>query len=874
MGEEAVILPFQEERPTFDAEAAGANCSVCPLRVPNPVGPSPARGKTRLVIVGEGPGRYEETVGKPFIGPSGKLLDRVMMECGIERRHAHVTNTMLCRPESEDQIPGMVYACSRRLFRELKELDASAPIVALGKESAKALLGAKGILKARGFVWEVPGLKEGETRKKLRRERVKAKRKGKESTVFNLTLKLRRSTIAGRVVFPTLHPAFILRSEIWSPVLDIDMGRVAKYLAQGCRIDLEDESPFRIVSSARELRKMLRRFRKQDVLVDIETDGIDPLSTKLLCVGFGITGEKRRTMVLYPWSDDCAPIMQELFDGGAKLVGHNVIGFDCIVLERYGVSVGILKKAATCEKVEDTLIAHHSFASHLPKSLAHVASVFCDSRPWKILAKGSGKSEKGLLPQQLTPKQLTKYNAADVSLNALAWERMQNDLVDERAVYETTKRLGALCARMRWHGFAFDMPFAKSLYRQLQARKQSLLWEMRELLGDDDFKPSKAFDLRQVLFTRLKVPLIYPTKSGLPATSRVVLEQLRFGQDLAGRIADLTLRWRDCHKTQSTYLSVEPGKDGRVHADWRIATVSGRLGGRLLTLPRFVPDKTLFVEKIAKFEKKLGRKPDDKEKKAILGTCIDITDQVRACYIAPPGRVLVYFDLSQAEMRYAANLSGDPVFIAACKGDVHAGNARVLFPAEERDGFFATDAEAKDGRGKPFRDIAKNAGFAVTYLAEADTVYVYLNAHGFPVSLMEVRSMLDRLHVAYKGYFDYVARNVAFVKENGWLRSVVSGRIRYFGHTPKPTEVANFPVQTGIADMMNVRLLDVEALLPASAFIIAQIHDAAIIEADEKDVELVSRIIHDVYDPPVCLPGRNPFFVPIDLKVKQRWSEL
>jgi DNA polymerase I-like protein with 3'-5' exonuclease and polymerase domains len=225
-------------------------------------------------------------------------------------------------------------------------------------------------------------------------------------------------------------------------------------------------------------------------------------------------------------------------------------------------------------------------------------------------------------------------------------------------------------------------------------------------------------------------------------------------------------------------------------------------------------------------------------------------------------------------MRFAANLSGDPTFIAACKGDVHAGNARVLFPAEEKDGFFATDAEAKDGRGKPFRDIAKNAGFAVTYLAEADTVYVYLNSHGFPVSLLEVRSMLDRLHVAYKGYFDYVDQNVRFVKENGWLRSVASGRIRYFGHTPKPTEVANFPVQTGIADMMNVRLLDVEARLPASAFIIAQIHDAAIIEADERDVELVKQIIHDVYDPPICLPDRNPFFVPVDLKVKPRWSEL
>jgi uracil-DNA glycosylase family 4 len=859
MAEEAEVLPFvaEAERPTFDARAAGARCDVCPIRKPNPVGPATVTNrdrKVRLVIVGEAPGRYEETLGKPFCGPNGKLLDRVLMEKDIDRRYCHMTNAMLCRPESEDQIPGAQYACSRRLFRELKAIDAKAPIVALGKEAARVLLGVKTILKARGFLWHVPGLREGETRKSLRRARARARVKKKMATVYNTTLKLRRTWIAGRVVFPTLHPAFILHSEIWSPVFDIDMDRVARYMIRG-KLTLEDEQPFLIVSSADELRKVMRRFRKQDVTVDIETDGPDPLEAKMLCVGLGNAGEKRRVVVAYPWTNDMAPVLQELFDGGATLVGHNVITFDCIVLERYGISVGILDKASQVDRVQDTLVAHHSFASHLPKSLAHCASVFCDAQPWKIVAKGGGgKSEKGQLPHQLSPEELTKYNAADVSLTALVWERCQIDLADEWAVYNETKRLGALCARMRWKGFAFDMRFAKDLYRKLQARKQNLLWEMRDLIGDDEFKPSRAFDLRQVLFGRLKVPLIYPTKSGLPATSRVVLEQLRHGNDMAGRISDLVLRWRDCHKTQSTYLSVPIGRDGRVHADWRIGPVSGRLASRIMTLPRFTKAK----------EDTAWCKKDE----------VDITDQVRACYIAPPGRVLIYFDLSQAEMRFAANLSGDPVFIEACKGDVHAGNARVLFPAEEKQGFFATDAEAKDGRGKPFRDIAKNAGFAVTYLAEADTVYVYLSSHGFPSSLPEVRAMLDRLHIAYKGYFDYVAENVKFVQKHGYLRSAVSGRIRYFGHTPKPTEVANFPVQTGIADLMNVRLLDVEARLPDSAFVIAQVHDAAIIEADLKDVESIKQIIHDVYDPPILLPDRAPFVVPVDLKVARRWSEL
>ena len=51
-----------------------------------------------------------------------------------------------------------------------------------------------------------------ESAAKLKRERVKAREKEKLATVYNITLKLRRSALAGRIVFPILHPAAILRS--------------------------------------------------------------------------------------------------------------------------------------------------------------------------------------------------------------------------------------------------------------------------------------------------------------------------------------------------------------------------------------------------------------------------------------------------------------------------------------------------------------------------------------------------------------------------------------------------------------------------------------------------------------------------------------
>lgn len=832
-GDVLVDLLEERARREVDPRTLGAKCDICPLRNQRPVLPQPASGKLKLVVVGEAPGRMEEQHGIPFIGPSGRLLDSTLRENKLHRDEAHVTNTILCRPEAETDILPAQACCSRRLFRELKQLDAAVPIVALGGQAARALLGVRSILRSRGFIWQVPNI-DAKAIAAAKKAREKARFARKPDTVANNTLKIARQRIAGRTVFPTLHPAFILRSEIWRPVFDVDMARVAKFVRGKNSIELEDEAPFTIAGSTRELRQALDKL-KGDLTIDIETDGPDPLTARMICCGIGTP---EHTVIAYPWKKKMAKVLTRALRG-VKLIGHNVITFDCLALRRYDVHF-------TDDQVEDTMVAHHAFASHLPKSLAHVGSVFCDVSPWKQKAKGEGKSEKGL-PHLLSPEDLTTYNAADVRVTALSWVRIQPDLLEEMRVYEITKKVARLCAKMREAGFPFDSGRARELSRILQARKTNLLWEMRDLVGDANFSPRKAFDIRNVLFRQLGVPLIYPTKSGLPATSRMVLEQLRSGKDKAGLLSDLILRWRDADKTKGTYLGVSVANDGRVHGDWRIGPQTGRLACRIMTLPRYVKD----------------RKTNE----------VDATDRVRECYIAAPGYVLVYFDLSQAEMRFAANLANDRVFIENCKGDVHAGNARVLFPEAAKKGWL-DGKEAKEGKGKVFRDIAKNVGFAITYLAEWETAYIYLTSHGFAVSPGDVRDMLDRLHIAYEVYFDYVKRNVAFVQKNGYLRTAQHGRIRWFGSFPKPTEVANYPVQGGIADMMNDRLIRLDGMLPPTCRIIAQIHDAAIIHTPVARVDEVKGMVREVYDPPVELPDRDPFLVPIDLKVAERWSEL
>ena len=74
---------------------AAAGCKRCPLWKPatqTVFGEGPARAK--VLVVGEQPGDAEDLVGRPFVGPAGKLFDRALEELGIDRARFYVTNAV------------------------------------------------------------------------------------------------------------------------------------------------------------------------------------------------------------------------------------------------------------------------------------------------------------------------------------------------------------------------------------------------------------------------------------------------------------------------------------------------------------------------------------------------------------------------------------------------------------------------------------------------------------------------------------------------------------------------------------------------------------------------------------------------------------
>jgi uracil-DNA glycosylase family 4 len=129
-----------------------------------------------LVFVGEAPGEQEDQAGRPFVGPAGELLDKMIKALGLGREQVYITNVVKTRPfENRTPRPDEAAACGPWLADELLAIRPKA-IVALGGTPAKHLLQTvTGITRLRG-VWGACRIGDTEFR-----------------------------------VMPTFHPAFVLR---------------------------------------------------------------------------------------------------------------------------------------------------------------------------------------------------------------------------------------------------------------------------------------------------------------------------------------------------------------------------------------------------------------------------------------------------------------------------------------------------------------------------------------------------------------------------------------------------------------------------------------------------------------------------------------
>ena len=140
-----------------ELEAACKDCTKCALAATRTqVVFGRGDPSSDLVFVGEAPGAEEDAQGYPFVGRSGKLLDKLVLEeIGLERDRFFVMNTLMCRPpNNRDPLPEELDACRPWFDAKLDALQPKA-IVTLGNFATKALLNTtEGITKTRGKTYD------------------------------------------------------------------------------------------------------------------------------------------------------------------------------------------------------------------------------------------------------------------------------------------------------------------------------------------------------------------------------------------------------------------------------------------------------------------------------------------------------------------------------------------------------------------------------------------------------------------------------------------------------------------------------------------------------------------------------------------------
>ncbi len=127
--------------------------------------PVPGEGNIRseVMLIGEAPGEKEDEQGRPFVGPAGQLLTRLLSELNVSRSEVYITNIVKCRPPgNRDPEPDEISSCLPYLVRQI-EIIKPKLIVCLGRHSAREVLKLAGyrgsevlqISKIRGRVFRV-----------------------------------------------------------------------------------------------------------------------------------------------------------------------------------------------------------------------------------------------------------------------------------------------------------------------------------------------------------------------------------------------------------------------------------------------------------------------------------------------------------------------------------------------------------------------------------------------------------------------------------------------------------------------------------------------------------------------------------------------
>lgn len=452
---------------------------------------------------------------------------------------------------------------------------------------------------------------------------------------------------------------------------------------------------------------------------------------------------------------------------------------------------------------------------------------------------GKGKQQRSMLDVPMD--RLAHYAAEDADVTWRLYERLDQELDAAggrlRTLFDTVEvPLVRVLAAMERAGITIDVDRLAAYKAQLATRIDALRGDVLAAAGGE-FNVDSPKQLSEVMFERLKLPVVKKTKTGF-STDAEVLETLasETGHPLPG----LVLEYRELTKLLGTYVDPLPSyvskRTGRLHASFhQVGAATGRLSSSDPNIQN-IPIRS------------------------------DAGREIRRAFVArDDDHLLLAADYSQVELRFLAHFSEDAELMRAFREglDIHAYVASQIFelPLEEV--------------GNDQRRVAKTVNFGIVYGQGAFGL-----ARTLRIPQADARAFIEAYKARYTGLDRFLQRCIEEAKETGGVETIL-GRRRPIPqvHSRNPNERAlgerlaiNTVIQGSAADLIKLAMVHLAQRLDSEGMatrMLIQVHDELVLETPKAEAERATAITVDAMAN--ALELRVPLVV--DASVGPNWLE-
>src|SRR5436190_3868899 len=469
------------------------------------------------------------------------------------------------------------------------------------------------------------------------------------------------------------------------------------------------------------------------------------------------------------------------------------------------------------------------------------------------------------MPKYLSPHDSHQvYNGLDAGITLEVWQRLREELDREEATpehrawqagarinYSFERAMQGPALAMMRRCILVDNYYRWEVVASLERRishLQNVLNEFACAVWGKPLNPNSHHQLKQFFYEAMKLPEQHSYVKGRKNVSinRDALEKLSIYFH-AEPICNCIIRLRDLSKKVSV-LRTEVDGDSRMRTSYNVA---GPETGRWSSSSNVFGGGTNLQ---------------------------NITEELRRIFIADRGKKFAYIDLAQAESRVLGllcfilfNLSH---YLDACEsGDLHTSTCRLIWPGLGWTGEAKVDKELADQDfyfHHTYRYMSKRGGHGTNYYGKPFTIARQMKVP---------QKLIEDFQQGYFAAFPDISRYHKWCAQQLQLHGQISTPLltsrMFFGRSNDDATlreaIAHVP-QHMVGVLLNLALWRIRAYLRRQCEILAQVHDAVLIQYDEEREEKVLQAVIPLMATPLYHNGRE-MIIPSDIAVGWNWSK-